>query len=141
MCQPGVSTSQSSASAVAASSPSPASNKNNNNSWSSWLVNIWNVVVSKYQTGQLSWILVIYLTFVHIVAIVGIFAIPYCQPKTLIFAFILWPITYVIPVLLSLCWGRCGWGCWLAGVLLLTALVDRSIDVLRGVVWCAILLG
>jgi hypothetical protein len=60
-----------------------------------WLVHAWNVIVSKYQTGQFSWVLIIYLTFVHIVAIIGLFALPYCQDKTILFAFILWPITYV----------------------------------------------
>jgi hypothetical protein len=67
-----------------------------------WLVHAWNVIVSKYQTGQFSWVLIIYLTFVHIVAIIGLFAVPYCQDKTILFAFILWPITYVFASVLLL---------------------------------------
>jgi len=35
----------------------------------------------------------IYITIVHIVAAVGFFTIPQCKPETLIWAFILWPIS------------------------------------------------
>jgi stearoyl-CoA desaturase (Delta-9 desaturase) len=53
------------------------------------------VVAEYYQAGQFSWPLIIYMIFVHAVAIRGIFAIPDCKPQTWLWAFFLVPVRYV----------------------------------------------
>lgn len=58
-----------------------------------WARNAWDVVASNYKAGQFSWPLIIYLAIVHLIAVAGIFAIPYCKAETLLWAFLLWPIT------------------------------------------------
>lgn len=45
-----------------------------------------------YKKGNINWPMLIYISLVHIIAIVGLFTIPKCQTKTLFWAFILWPI-------------------------------------------------
>jgi len=46
-----------------------------------------------YKAGNLNWPMGIYITLVHAVALAGIFALPNCSKETLIWAFILWPIS------------------------------------------------
>lgn len=48
-----------------------------------------------WKEGNLNWIMIIYISLVHIVAIAGAFAIPQASNETLIFAFLLWPLRYV----------------------------------------------
>ena len=45
-----------------------------------------------YKTGNLNYPMIIYISLVHLAAIIGLFTITRCQIQTLIFAFILWPI-------------------------------------------------
>jgi len=52
-----------------------------------------SVTAKHYKAGNLNWPMIIYITLAHIAAIVGFFTIPYCNKFTLLFAFILWPIT------------------------------------------------
>lgn len=51
-----------------------------------------------YKQGNVNWPMGIYITLVHVVAAVGLFYIPNCSYETLIWAFLLWPIRYVEPV-------------------------------------------
>lgn len=51
-------------------------------------------VVSHHHNGDgLNWPMVVYISLVHIVALVGLFTLPKCSAETLIWAFILWPIS------------------------------------------------
>jgi len=54
------------------------------------------VVSYHYREGNLNWPMIIYISLVHIVAAVGVAKIPNCSPETLLWAFILWPIRYVL---------------------------------------------
>jgi stearoyl-CoA desaturase (Delta-9 desaturase) len=45
-----------------------------------------------YRTGNLNYPMIIYISLVHIAAIVGLFAIQRCKWQTLLWAFVLWPI-------------------------------------------------
>ena len=45
-----------------------------------------------YKEGNLNYPMMIYVSLVHIVALVGLLKIPACSKETLMWAFILWPI-------------------------------------------------
>jgi len=51
------------------------------------------VVSQHWKDGTLNWPMGIYITLVHIVAAVGLFSVQKCSRDTLMFAFILWPIS------------------------------------------------
>jgi hypothetical protein len=53
------------------------------------------VVAHHYKEGNLNYPMIIYISLVHIVAVLGLFALPRCSKETLVFAFTLWPIRYV----------------------------------------------
>ena len=50
-------------------------------------------VVDHYRQGNLNWPMVIYIGLVHVAAVVGVLSLPFCRWQTLLFAFLLWPIT------------------------------------------------
>lgn len=50
-------------------------------------------VVHYHNKGMIRWPMVIFITLIHIAAIIGIFTIPKCSWYTLLWAFILWPIS------------------------------------------------
>jgi len=51
-------------------------------------------VISYHHNGAgLNWPMLIYIGLVHTVAVVGLFTLPKCSAETLIWAFILWPIS------------------------------------------------
>eukprot|EP01035_Chromulina_nebulosa_P020510 gene20510-26604_t len=52
-----------------------------------------NACIYHFKEGNLNWPMVIYITLAHVAAIVGLFTIPYCDKYTLLWAFILWPIS------------------------------------------------
>jgi stearoyl-CoA desaturase (Delta-9 desaturase) len=54
-----------------------------------------NVVVHHYKEGNINWPMLIYISLVHVVAVVGLFTIHKCSAETLLWAFILWPVRYV----------------------------------------------
>jgi hypothetical protein len=56
------------------------------------------VVAHHYKEGNLNYPTILYISLVHIVAVMGLFAVPRCSKETLLFAFILWPIRYVVPL-------------------------------------------
>ena len=47
-----------------------------------------------YEDGNVNWPMTIYIGIVHIAALVGAFMIPYCNKRTLLLAFILYPLRY-----------------------------------------------
>uniref|UniRef100_A0A7S2B0V8 Fatty acid desaturase domain-containing protein n=1 Tax=Octactis speculum TaxID=3111310 RepID=A0A7S2B0V8_9STRA len=49
--------------------------------------------VRHYKEGNINWPMVIYITFVHVTAFMGLVRIPEASWKTLLWAFILWPIS------------------------------------------------
>ena len=50
-------------------------------------------VARHYREGNLNWPMIIYISLAHIAAVIGVFTIPYCNKYTLLWAFILWPIS------------------------------------------------
>jgi uncharacterized membrane protein YfcA len=50
------------------------------------------LVAHHYREGNINWPMVVYLSLVHIYAVVGLFTIPKCSSETLLWAFLLWPI-------------------------------------------------
>jgi stearoyl-CoA desaturase (Delta-9 desaturase) len=46
-----------------------------------------------YRTGNLNYPMIIYISLVHIAALIGLFTLQRCQWQTLLWAFILWPIS------------------------------------------------
>lgn len=46
-----------------------------------------------WKNGNINWPMTIWSIYVHITAVVGLATIPYCKRETLIFAFLLWPIS------------------------------------------------
>lgn len=52
-------------------------------------------VVRHYRQGTLNWPMIIYISLAHVAAVIGLFTIPKCHPLTLLWAFILWPISGV----------------------------------------------
>lgn len=49
--------------------------------------------VKHLRKGDLNWPMIIFLSLAHIAGIYGIFTIPYCHKYTLLWAYILWPIS------------------------------------------------
>ena len=52
-------------------------------------------VIRHYREGNVNWPMVIYISLAHVAAFVGICTIPKCHPLTLLWAFLLWPISGV----------------------------------------------
>ncbi len=52
-----------------------------------------DAVIYHYKAGSINWPMVVYMILAHTAAVVGLFTIPYCKPLTLLWAFILWPIS------------------------------------------------
>ena len=50
-------------------------------------------VARHYKEGNLNWPMIIYIGLAHAAAVMGLFSITKCHPYTLLWAFILWPIT------------------------------------------------
>ena len=50
-------------------------------------------VARHYKEGNLNWPMIIYISLAHIAAMVGVLTLPYCHRYTLLWAFILWPIS------------------------------------------------
>ena len=46
-----------------------------------------------YKDGTLNYPMIIYISLAHVAAFVGLLTIPKCHPYTLLWAFILWPIS------------------------------------------------
>jgi stearoyl-CoA desaturase (delta-9 desaturase) len=46
-----------------------------------------------YKKGNINWPMVVYLTLTHVAAIIGLYTIPKCHKYTLVWAFLLWPIS------------------------------------------------
>jgi len=55
--------------------------------------NALDTCVYHYKEGNVNWPMVVYITLVHVAACVGIWTIPKCTWQTLLWAFILWPIS------------------------------------------------
>jgi hypothetical protein len=53
------------------------------------------VVSYHYKEGNFNWPMIIYISFVHSMALGGVMKLTQCSPETLIWAFLLWPIRYV----------------------------------------------
>ena len=49
-----------------------------------------------YKAGNINWPMGIYISLVHIVAMYGVTRIMDCSAQTLLWAFVLWPIRYVV---------------------------------------------
>ncbi|RYY83434.1 hypothetical protein EON63_11200 [archaeon] len=49
--------------------------------------------VRHYKAGNLNWPMIIYISLAHVAAIIGLCTIRHCHPYTLLWAFILWPIS------------------------------------------------
>lgn len=52
-----------------------------------------SVVHHHWKNGTINWPMGIYISLVHVVAFVGLFAIPKCSNDTLMWSFVLWPIS------------------------------------------------
>eukprot|EP01006_Ploeotia_vitrea_P006230 TRINITY_DN12588_c0_g1_i1.p1 TRINITY_DN12588_c0_g1~~TRINITY_DN12588_c0_g1_i1.p1 ORF type:complete len:329 (-),score=-3.92 TRINITY_DN12588_c0_g1_i1:125-1111(-) len=52
-----------------------------------------DAVTYHYKNGNLRWPMIIYIALAHVAAVVGIMTIPYCSWKTLVWAFLCWPIS------------------------------------------------
>jgi len=52
-----------------------------------------STVVRHYKEGTLNWPMIIYISLAHVAAVVGLFTISQCHTYTLLWAFILWPIS------------------------------------------------
>lgn len=50
-------------------------------------------VAKHYKQGNLNWPMIIYITLAHVAGIVGLFTISKCHKYTLLWAFLLWPIS------------------------------------------------
>lgn len=57
------------------------------------VMKICQTVVKHYKAGNLNWPMIIYITLAHVAAIIGLTTISKCHPYTLLWAFILWPIS------------------------------------------------
>ena len=49
-----------------------------------------------YKEGNFNWPMIIYISLVHYAAAVGVAKITQCSTETLMWAFLLWPIRYVL---------------------------------------------
>lgn len=50
-------------------------------------------VARHYKAGNLNWPMIIYISLAHVAAIIGLCTIRHCHPYTLLWTFILWPIS------------------------------------------------
>ena len=50
-------------------------------------------VARHYKERNLNWPMIIYISLAHVAGIIGLFTIQHCHKYTLLWAFILWPIT------------------------------------------------
>jgi len=50
-------------------------------------------IMKHWKLGDLNWPMIIYISLAHVAATVGLFSIAGCKPATLLWAFILWPIS------------------------------------------------
>jgi stearoyl-CoA desaturase (delta-9 desaturase) len=50
-------------------------------------------VARHYKEGNLNWPMIIYIGLAHVAALVGLLSLPQCNKWTLLWAFVLWPIT------------------------------------------------
>lgn len=50
-------------------------------------------VVRHYKEGNLNWPMIIYISLAHVAAIVGLLSLSQCSRYTLLWAFVLWPIS------------------------------------------------
>lgn len=57
--------------------------------------NIPSVVWYHLKEGNVNWTMTIWSILMHSLTLKGLTVIPQCKPETLLFAFLLWPITYV----------------------------------------------
>lgn len=55
-----------------------------------------SVISYHYKEGNLNWPMIIYISLVHTAAVGGLFRLTECSYETLMWAFVLWPIRYVI---------------------------------------------
>ena len=55
-----------------------------------------SLISNHYKQGNINWPMLVYISLVHFVAIAGLFAIPRCSKETLLWAFVLWPVRYVL---------------------------------------------
>jgi len=51
-----------------------------------------SVISYHAKEGNFNWPMIVYIAFVHVVALIGLFTVPHCSKETLLWAFILWPI-------------------------------------------------
>ena len=56
------------------------------------LVEIPGNIAYHYKQGNLNYPMIVYISLVHIVAFMGLLALPQCSKETLLWAFALWPI-------------------------------------------------
>jgi cytochrome c oxidase subunit IV len=54
------------------------------------------LISDHYKQGNLNWPMIIYISLVHGLALAGLWHTQYASRETLMFAFILWPIRYVV---------------------------------------------
>jgi stearoyl-CoA desaturase (delta-9 desaturase) len=52
-----------------------------------------DTIVYHYKEGNYNWPMIIFIVLAHAAALMGVISIPHCHPKTLLWAFILWPIS------------------------------------------------
>lgn len=60
-----------------------------------------SVVSYHYKNGNINWPMGIYIGFVHTMAFIGLMRAFDCSKETLFWAFLLWPIRYVLFVCLK----------------------------------------
>ena len=51
-----------------------------------------SVVINHYKEGNINWPMLIYTTVVHTAAAAGVYQAFHAEAKTLLWAFVLWPI-------------------------------------------------
>ena len=59
---------------------------------SQMFLDIPKLISHHYKEGNLNWPMMVYISLVHVVALIGLTRITACSPETLLWAFILWPI-------------------------------------------------
>jgi len=52
-----------------------------------------SVISHHWRERSLNWPMIVYIALCHIVAFIGILTVPKCAKETLLFAFLLWPLT------------------------------------------------
>ena len=52
-----------------------------------------NTAIRHYKEGNINWPMSIYITLAHVAALIGLATIPSCHKFTLLWGFLLWPIT------------------------------------------------